>query len=275
MTIFFLGTGSAEGFPAIFSDDPINQEAKRRGGKDLRTRSTILIDGTVKIDLPPDTLFHVFRYPQINLAKLEHLIFTHSHDDHFAVRELQYLSPNFAPNRTAPLYVWATDELIRKMYGEMAHFFEPAPLLFHAVEPLRSYKVGGLGVTPIMAHHKRDELCLNYIFQKDGKRVLYASDTGWYDPPTWEFLEGDGVELDLVVLECGKGISENSYDGHMSLNDCIRFRERLVAANTIKPDTPIYLTHICHTGQLLHDELVERAAPHGLLVAYDGLELTL
>jgi phosphoribosyl 1,2-cyclic phosphate phosphodiesterase len=273
MTIFFLGTGAAEGFPAIFSDDPINQEARRRGGKDLRTRSTILIDGTVKLDLPPDTLFHGFRYPQINLARLEHLLFTHSHDDHFAVRELQYLSPNFAPNRTEPLHIWATDELIRKMYGEMAQFFEPAPLLFHAVEPFRPYRVGPLTITPITAHHKRDELCLNYLLERDGKRVLYASDTGWYDPPTWEFLEG--TTLDLAIVECGKGVSDNTYDGHLNLDECARFRERLVSSGTLQEVTPVYLTHICHTGLLLHDELVERATPHGLLVAYDGLELSL
>lgn len=271
MTLFFLGTGAAEGFPAIFSDDAINLEAKRRGGKDLRTRASVLIDGTIKVDLPPDTLFHVFRYPDINLARLEHLLFTHSHDDHFAVRELQYLSPNFAPNRTEPLHVWATDELIRKMYGEMAHFFEPAPLLFHAVAPFSCYKVGSLSVTPITAHHKKDELCLNYLFEKDGKRVLYASDTGWYDGPTWEFLEG--ISLDLAVVECGKGISDNAYDGHMNLDDCVRFREKLLASGALQDETPVYLTHICHTGRLLHDEMVERTAPHGLSVAYDGLEL--
>jgi phosphoribosyl 1,2-cyclic phosphate phosphodiesterase len=271
MTIFFLGTGAAEGFPAIFSDDPINLEARRRGGKDLRTRSTILIDQTIKIDLPPDTLFHVFRYPSVHLARLKHLLFTHSHDDHFAVRELQYLSPNFAPDRTEPLHVWATDELIRKMYTEMGHFFEPSPLLFHAVAPFSSYNVGALKVTPITAHHKHDELCLNYLLEKDGKRVLYASDTGWYDEPTWNFLEK--TTLDLVILECGKGVSDNTYDGHMNLDECVRFREKLIASGTLETETPVYLTHICHTGLLLHDEMVEHAALHGLLVAYDGLEL--
>ncbi len=273
MTIFFLGTGAAEGFPAIFSDDPINLEARRRGGKDLRTRSTILIDGTVKIDLPPDTLSHVFRYPTLHLARLEHLLFTHSHDDHFAVRELQYLSPNFAPDRTGNLNIWGTDELIQKLHGETKEFFEPAPLNFHPVMPFLSYTVGNLTVTPITARHKRDELCLNYILEKNNKRVLYASDTGWYDEPTWNYLEK--LSLDLVILECGKGISENTYDGHMNLDECARFREKLLTTETLLPETPLYLTHICHTGLLLHDEMVERATPHGLLVAYDGLELSI
>ena len=273
MTIFFLGTGSAEGFPAIFSDEPIDREARRRGGKDMRTRSTILIDGTVKIDLPPDTLFHVFRYPQIHLAGLKHLLFTHSHDDHFAVRELQYLSPNFAPDRKDPLHVWATDELVRKMYGEMAHFFEPAPLLFHAIEPFLPVPIGHLSVTPITAHHKRDELCLNYIVESGGKKVLYASDTGWYADATWKFLEG--LRLDAAIVECGKGISDSAYDGHLSLGECFEFRERLGESGTLEDGAPFYLTHVCHTGGLLHDEMAERCAPYGIDVAYDGLELIL
>lgn len=273
MKVFFLGTGAAEGFPALFSDGPINQEARRRGGKDLRTRSTLLIDDAVKIDLPPDTLAHVFRYPSISFARLQHLLFTHSHDDHFAVRELQYLSPNFAPDRQDPLHIYATDELIRKMYAEMAHFFEPAPLLFHAVVPFKEVKVGHLFVTPVTAHHKHDELCLNYIVRDGERSLLYAADTGWYDRPTWEFL--DGYPLDAAVVECGKGISSNGYDGHLSLDECFRFREKLLSGGGLEAGAPFLLTHICHTGLLLHEELSARCQPYGIEVAYDGLELLL
>jgi phosphoribosyl 1,2-cyclic phosphate phosphodiesterase len=273
MRVFFLGTGAAEGFPALFSDDPINLEARRRGGKDLRTRSTILIDDTIKVDLPPDTLAHVFRYPLIHFARLQHLLFTHSHDDHFAVRELQYLSPNFAPDRTEPLHVYGTDDIIRKIYREMEPFFEPAPLLFHSLTPFREVKVGHLGVTPILAHHKHDEVCLNFILRDGDKRLLYASDTGWYAPATWEFLAG--VPLDAAVVECGKGISDNPYDGHLSLDQCVRFRETLVASGRFAAEAPFLLTHICHTGGLLHDEMCERCAPYGIDVAFDGLELVL
>jgi phosphoribosyl 1,2-cyclic phosphate phosphodiesterase len=273
MKVFFLGTGGAEGFPAIFSDTPINQEARRRGGKDLRTRSTILVDETIKIDLPPDTLAHVLRYPDFHPARLEHLLFTHSHDDHFAVRELQYLSPNFAPDRRLPLQVYATDEVIRRMYGEMAHFFEPSPLLFHAVVPFKELPVGHLHVTPLLANHKHDELCLNYIVRSGDTRLLYATDTGWYGSATWDFLFG--YPLDAVVVECGKGISDNPYPGHLSLDESIRFKDKLVAGGGLSSEAPFLLTHISHTGMLLHDDLSEHCNPFGILVAYDGLELIL
>lgn len=273
MKLFFLGTGSAEGFPALFSDTPINREARRRGGRDLRTRSSALIDGIVKIDLPPDTLAHLHQYPHLCFADLQHLLFTHSHDDHFAVRELQYLSPNFAPDRRLPLNVYATNELIRRMIPEMASFFEEAPLRFHSIAPFEEIAVGHLKVTPVTARHKPDEVCLNFLVRDQGASLLYATDTGWYDEPTWDFLAG--ANLGLVVLECGKGISDNPYDGHLSLDECIRFRQRLETSGAIAADGRVLLTHICHTGLLLHDELAERGAPYGLEVAWDGLEIHL
>jgi phosphoribosyl 1,2-cyclic phosphate phosphodiesterase len=272
MKVFFLGTGSAEGLPALFCDCSVCTTAKKRGGPDCRTRASVLIDDTLKIDLPPDTLTHVHRYPQINLAKLQHLLFTHTHDDHFAVRELQYLSPNFAPCRKGALNVYGTSELIRKMLPEMEHFYEAAPLRFHSVLPFDEFRIGEMDIIPITAHHKNDELCLNYLLTKENHTLLYACDTGWYDEPTWEYLATR--KIDAVIAECGKGISENGYDGHMNVEEVIRFRERLVSNGALGEKSPVYLTHICHTGKLLHEEMSALVAPHGLQVAYDGLEIT-
>ena len=269
MNVFFLGTGAAEGFPALFSRTPINREALCRGGKNLRLRSGILVEETIRVDLCPDALAQVHKYPHRDLTAIEHLLFTHTHDDHFAARELQYLSCNFAPDREEPLRIWASSEALEKLHEETSHFFEPPPLRCGALEPFVEVPVGHLFVTPITAHHRHDELCFNFIFRSGNTRLLYASDTGWYAPETWEFLET--VPLAGAIVECGKGISESTYEGHLSLEECIAFKETLM----LKPGAPFYLTHICHTGLLLHEELEESCAPHGILVAYDGLEFSL
>jgi Metal-dependent hydrolases of the beta-lactamase superfamily I len=265
-----LGTGSAEGLPALFCECAVCREAHQRRGKDLRTRASVLIDDTVKIDLPPDTLAHVHAYPQIRLSALEHLLFTHSHDDHFAARELQYLSPNFAPGRKAPLRLWAAEPLLRRLPAETAGFFERPPLEICPLEPFREYAVGHLTVTPVEANHKEDELSLNYLLRDAaGRTLLYATDTGWYAPRTWEFLRG--VLVHAVIAECGRGISDNPYCGHLNFDEAVCFRQELLAGGGLAPDAPFYLTHICHTGLLLHDEFTARAAPHGIQVAFDGL----
>jgi phosphoribosyl 1,2-cyclic phosphate phosphodiesterase len=271
MRLFFLGTGAAEGLPALFCNCDICRGAQRRGGPDLRTRASILIDDVIKIDLPPDTLAHVHKYPQINLADMQHLLFTHSHDDHFAVRELQYLSPIFSQTRLEPLNVYATSEVTAKMLREMEHFFEKAPIRFQSVIPYDTFSAGHLHVTPIVAHHRDDELCLNYLLSDGTKTLLYACDTGWYDPPTWQYLES--LKIDGAIVECGKGQTIGGYDGHLNIDEVVNFRDRLLASHTLRETTPFYLTHICHTGQLLHEEMSKVVGPLGLRVAYDGLQI--
>ncbi len=269
MKVFFLGTGAAEGFPALFSRTPINREALRRGGKNLRLRSGILLDETIRVDLCPDALAQVHKFPQLDLAAIQHLLFTHTHDDHFAARELQYLSCNFAPDREGALQVWGSTQALAKLQCETKEFFEAPPLRYRALQPFTEVQIGHLFVTPLTAYHKTDELCFNFIFRNGDTRLLYASDTGWYEQETWEFLEN--IPLDAAVLECGRGISQNSYEGHLTLEQCVAFKTKLA----LKPGALVYLTHICHTGLLLHEEMSELCAPHGILVAYDGLELSL
>ena len=272
MNLFFLGTGSAEGLPALFCNCAICAEARRRGGRERRTRTSVLIDDVIKIDMSPDTLANVHCYG-LDLSRLQHLLFTHSHDDHFAVRELQYLSPNFAPERRGPLNVWATHDLIKKMLPEMEHFFEEAPVSFNPLSLFNTFDVGHLKVTPIPSHHKQDELCLNFLIRVGASVLLYATDTGWYDKVTWDYLEGR--RIDAVVVECGKGISNNSYEGHLNVDEVRRFKQCLVQAGGLRADAPFYVTHICHTGLLLHAEMEELLAPDGIAVAYDGLSVCL
>ena len=155
----------------------------------------------------------------------------------------------------------------------MAHFFEPAPLLFHAVEPFLSPR--DRAFERCHADHgapqARRALLELYFESRRGSRVLYASDTGWYDPPTWKFLEN--LKLDAAIVECGKGISTNPYDGHLSLTSARASVSDWWSAGRSRPSAPFYLTHICHTGGLLHDELSAHCEPLGIQVAYDGLEV--
>ena len=49
MKITFLGTAAAEGIPALFCNCQCCTEARRRGGKNLRTRSQSLINDDLLI----------------------------------------------------------------------------------------------------------------------------------------------------------------------------------------------------------------------------------
>ncbi|MEG0753688.1 MAG: hypothetical protein RR461_07645, partial [Angelakisella sp.] len=112
--------------------------------------------------------------------------------------------------------------------------------------------------------------CLLYEITslRDGKRILYANDTAMLPEADFDYLVGR--RLDLVSLDCTMG-GEASCSSHMSLADCVRVRERLLAQGSADENTIFVITHFSHNGKLLHDELCTAASAHGLLTAFDGL----
>ena len=53
-----MGTAAAEGFPAVFCRCKYCLEARRLGGKNIRTRSQSLVNDDLLIDFPPDAYSH-------------------------------------------------------------------------------------------------------------------------------------------------------------------------------------------------------------------------
>ena len=61
MKLTFNGTSAAEGFPGLFCECEHCQKARILGGKNIRTRSSCLIDEQYLMDFPPDVYMHVLR----------------------------------------------------------------------------------------------------------------------------------------------------------------------------------------------------------------------
>jgi len=68
MNIKFLGTAAAEGWPALFCQCEYCIKARENGGKNIRTRSSCIIDEKYMVDFPPDTYMHVLNN-KLNLVK--------------------------------------------------------------------------------------------------------------------------------------------------------------------------------------------------------------
>lgn len=272
MEMQILGTAAAEGWPAVFCQCDACMAARRLGGKDLRTRSSLQIGTACKIDFPPDTLWHVHHYG-LPLWELRHLFFTHSHRDHMEVDELLMMSPPFGHNdfATEPLNVYLSPDAARHLAARVGEK-RALPVEFHLLQPFEAVHAGALTVTPVLAAHNPREECLFYVLEQEGKTVLYASDTGPFPEVTWEFLLTR--RYDLLIMECTFGPREMHYAGHMGLFDVIQARKRLLAAGAIEPATPCWITHFSHNAQITHDEFVQRAAPYGIDIAYDGVLLS-
>lgn len=268
MNVTLLGTGAAEGWPGLFCRCETCRKARTLGGKNIRTRSSALIDGVLKIDLPPDT-FHQVVANGIDLCGLKALLFTHIHDDHFCGSELQYLGPYFVTSPLPePLPIYGPPEVIAWLEANFAG--KNLPITLHTLVPWQTVCVARYRITPLLAQHDHSTTCFNYLIEDaKGAVLLYASDTGWYEEPTWEFLQD--VVLDGILAECQKGREEGGYPGHLSLGDVLHLRERLIAGGTFAPDKPCVVTHLSHMSGMMHEEWEAYCAPHNIQTAYDGM----
>lgn len=269
MEILFLGTAAAEGWPGLFCECRYCQRARRLKGKDIRSRSSILIDNLYKVDFPPDTYWHVNRYG-INLAKVEHLFITHDHNDHYYPQDLILRAAPFAHLKkgdTLNIYAGKSvyDSTLKAQYwGE---YEKPAGISFHIIEPYKEFTAGEMEVLPIKADHDPNKLCFNFVFQYKGRTILHGHDTGWYPEETWRTLRN--FKFDLMILDCANGkIDEERY--HLGIKGLVKMKERLGKNGNLKKNCRCIATHFSHNGGLLHAELEKVLGKKGVEAAYDG-----
>lgn len=270
MKIQILGTAAAEGWPGIFCGCDTCQRARASGGKNIRSRSGLMINENIKVDLNSDIFHHVATHG-LDLSLLEHIVFTHSHNDHFDPPEFQYLAPVFSHDRKHPIVsVWASEDVIDLILKDYPEPVARPGLDVHAVKPFTTVELGEVKATPIPAVHRDEELCLNWIFGGLDNAVLYASDTGPYDEETWEFLSS--VKFDLVISECTYGFMADN-DKHMSVPAVRKMRDRMLEQGCLKDGYRFVITHFSHNMGLLHHEMEEHVKHDGFIVAYDGIVL--
>ncbi|MBW9785134.1 PhnP protein, partial [Escherichia coli] len=82
MKLKYFGSAAAEGVRALFCKSSVCLEAKKRGGRDIRTRMQSLVNDELLIGFNGDTHSHYIKY-DFDFADIEHLLVTHGHADHF------------------------------------------------------------------------------------------------------------------------------------------------------------------------------------------------
>nr|WP_234480046.1 hypothetical protein [Erwinia sp. S38] len=87
MKIHFLGSAASEGIPNPFCRCNHCQQARRLKGKDIRTRSSAIIDDVMMIDVAPEFSQQLLR-DGLDANGITDLLFTHTHPDHFNVGDL-------------------------------------------------------------------------------------------------------------------------------------------------------------------------------------------
>lgn len=275
MKVQLLGTGAAEGIPACYCRCRVCQQAAERRGVEIRTRSSVLVDGVLKFDHGPDSYAQKVAH-DLDLARVTALVFTHAHEDHFTPTELIWRAGNFIQaGEPEMLHVFGNGavrehvESLCRRYGiEQDELCARLRLDVAEIEPHVPFTTGPYTVHPIRATHDPKQVSLNFVVELAGRALLVGFDTGWYGDETWEYLTQ--FRLDCLLMDCTTGKHPEGKH-HMGFPDNLRVRDEMAKRGIIHPGTDYVLTHISHGGGWLHNELRAFAEKERMIAAYDGM----
>ncbi len=270
MEILLLGTAAAEAIPNPFCRCSVCENARRVGGREVRGRSAALINDDLLIDIGPDLLCSANRL-NIYLGNLSTVLVTHGHEDHWLPSNLFWREPGFAPTPVAPLTVYGPQDAVG-MVKAMREFKSPLEVV--AVHAGDRWSAGRYTVTAVPATHGGGSIeALLYVIDDGKHRLFYATDTSSLSEEAWEVLRPLGP-MSAILLDETSGLRSGG-SGHHGFAKFLETRERMFKEGVMDADTLLVAHHFSHNGGLTHAELVEKFAPYGVTVAYDGLELSL
>lgn len=278
MKIKFLGTAAAEGIPAVFCMCDACVEARKRKGKNIRTRSQAIIDDKILIDFPADTFVHCLNN-DIELAKIKHCLITHTHSDHLYLNELEMRLPVFSHLSTDSLLTfYGLEGTMKKIDGYVENELSGKPRMV-ATEILKPYiktQIDEYTVTALNATHDVRSYPAFYIIEdSEGKSILYAHDTNYFSEEVWKYLDENKPKFSLVSVDCTEAmLPAMHYVGHMNLNDNVRIKNKLVELGCADENTIFISNHFSHNGvNVLYEEFSEAAEKEKFITAFDGLEI--
>ena len=274
MKIAYLGTGAAEGIPAIFCSCPYCSGVRLRGGKEIRSRSQILIDGELSVEFPPDAFYHAAAGARLN--EIKYVLVTHSHMDHFYAHDFILHGYKYAYG-AGRLDIYGNAEVL-KVFEECTRRELRADVgqtvALHEVKAFEPVFFGKWRVTPLPARHS-SESPLTYCLENDGKRILHLTDTGYPPEENFEFLQkAGGKPFDLITFDCTFLFGTGS-DRHMTIEENEKIRTRLTRLGLADGNTRCVITHFSHNAEPTAEKLRRAEREYGVIAAYDGMTLEL
>lgn len=263
MEVLLLGTGAADGIPNPFCHCETCTDHRERG--ELRTPTSVLVDGRLLIDPGPEAPRQVSRYGR-DLSGLVSIMAGHAHSDHLDGAVLMHRGwVTDAPLQVvgpAPVVAWSRQWVDAGQGG----------ISFTTVTAGDTLEVAGYRVGVLAAAHEAFGEAVCYLIEDDSAALLYATDTGPLPEPTLARLAGRRV--DLVLLEETFGHRRDKGERHLNLATFALTVERLRELGTVDDHTRVVAVHVGHDNPPLARLQAELAAV-GAEVLADGTAITL
>jgi len=254
MIIRFLGTGAAEGIPAINCNCAHCVRARREGGKLVRERSSILVSlpgYELLIDTPPDIRELINKN---NITHLDGIFITRSSYEHIGgIKEFEFWRGDID---------LLADEEIFRLIKEEHWTARLRAVMFHI--PYYAGAILHFNAFSIIPFAARCPTPIYGLSIKEGdKRVVYTSDTL---SRLTNYARRLMMGCDLLIVNTPT-FSPPKED-HITVLEAIDLKEEVNAKRLI-------LTYINHQNKP-HDELEDYVRQFkGVEVAYDGMQVEL
>lgn len=252
MRVHFLGTGAAEGIPAINCQCDHCQRARAQGGRLIRRRSSILFSlpgYELLVDTPPDIRELLGQH---GIRKVDGIFLTHEHYDH--------------ANGLVEFAYWGSeiDLLIEKdLYKRLQYQGVTSGLEkvgFHLTcRPGVAMRFDGFFLTPFAVRHTVP--CFGLAIYAEGLRIVYAADSN-AELTNYAHRLVEGADLLIVNTPFFDQVGRD----HLNVLEALQWKEELNVKRMV-------LTHINHYN-LPHDDLEAYVSRYeNVQVAHDGMEI--
>ncbi len=276
MEVFYLGTGAAEGIPAMFCSCDFCTKTRLKGRAGVRTRSQIVIDGDLSIDFPPEAYTHSLEF-DIDLSSMKYVIFTHSHMDHCYAHDFILRGYKYAKLKEPQIKIYGNEEVL-KVFAECTGR-EMKPEVFHGISltKISAYQelfIGPYRILTIPARHDVYEESLLFYVEKEGKGYLHLYDTGPFDLHILNFLKEKGAKADLVSFDCTL-VDKKAEPGarHMGIENDMEVRDYLLSLGVCTNGTKFVITHYSHNGSPTDEKIKSFEEKYDVISAYDGMKV--
>lgn len=289
MLLRFLGTSAGELYPGLWCRCRNCRIAREGTDQDRRQSAALAVapgngnaSPTILIDFPSE-IAEQCRKHRVDLTRLEHLLVTHSHGDHWFPYLLRWrskpkeLSENPPAHPGGPrftelpiLHVYGNAAVEAILHREIGENLAPYEVEFHRVFPGDVFPAGALRVTALAANHDVGrEAAVHYVLQDDSATVLYGLDGDTFLPETREALRA--FRFDVVILESTYGFGDGGNHRNFARveSEAQWFREE----TRLTPGGRIVATHFSPHHAPPHAETETYLKRHAIIAAWDGLEL--
>jgi phosphoribosyl 1,2-cyclic phosphate phosphodiesterase len=276
LTIHFLGTSAARPIPRWGCACP-QCSAARTDPQAWRTRSSILVNGTLLVDAGPDVYAQLRTVPYTDLARIDHIIITHPHADHYLGLDDLASLRRISQLPVLPIHAFQDgwrliQQGFRYLIASEVSEYDRRPFArreMHLNDPL--HLTNGLTVTPVDTHHTQPFTTAGLLIEQAGVRVFYA--------PDFHHADLDSVRpVDLVILD-GSFLTQEQMDAHYTpLIEEGQGRHLPIVEGAewakMTGARQVIFTHIGHLRRT-PEQVMALLPGNGFSLAYDGLTVTL